>query len=254
MEETTTPEAPAEETPAMTADESGVSSDEATPVTGEETTEETSAEGSESTTQTPANEAAKVSEDDEIEAWAKSQNLDLNKPEDAKKLAKRFKDTQTALHEKTNEQKLRKTVEETALAPEENDELTPIEKELARQKQELVALRMDNQVNQFYLTHPEAKALDAELAKIAEEKPWLINDLETLLLVAQSRQPGDTETARAQGRTEALKSVDTKVRASAPAASASTGESSKPLTDEAIRNMSLEEYKANREEILKTLR
>lgn len=86
----------------------------------------------------------------DLERWAKSQNIDLDSPS-AIKLAQRLRDTQKALHEKSNESKQKFNEAST----EGLDTNTRLEAKLAR---------MD-----FFEAHPEARELEGEMYDIAIE-------------------------------------------------------------------------------------
>lgn len=248
MEETTTPDTPEEQSPPMTDDEQGESNASGSISAPEETTQETeSAEGSEGTQDS--------AEEDEIETWAKSQNLDLTKPEDAKKLAKRFKDTQKALHTTRKEQSdLRKQMAIVTKPAAETDDYDPVSKRLEELEADLRLQKLEGNVNRFYIENPDARKLDTQMAEILTNKPWLAGDLETLYLVARNTDQSAIDEAKGAGRQEALTSVATKVRASAPSTSAKTSDAPRQITDADVARMSLEEYQTRRDEILRSAR
>lgn len=223
-EDQTTTETP-EETTEEKVDSPSDDQELSTPDEGSlETPKEEPAESTEEETPSEADESP-----DDIAAWMKSQNLDPAKPEDAIKIAKMFKDTQKAFHADRQEKSaLREAVVKTQPEVKSDDFVDPLETKQAELEREISLLRLENAVTGFFSRNPGAKDLESEMAKIVEEKPHLANDLDTLYLVANSRQKDALAQAKEQGRQEALDAVNKKQRATAPKSSAQTQTETEP--------------------------
>lgn len=222
-EETTTSTQVDDSTASATTEQAEEQQEQA--VQGVEETSETTSEESEETTETQT--------DDELKAWAEKKGLEYNPDNPAEvKLAKMVREGDKKVTETTQKaSNLGKSVqtasEETGL-----DEVTQLRNEVA--------------VINFYQAHPDARELDADMAKVLEEKPYLASDLDALYFYTKGMQTDkDIVAARQAGSKEALAAAAQAERAGAPKASATARTTAaKALTNEDIKNMSIEEYQA----------
>lgn len=163
-------------------------------------------------------------EDDEIKAWAEKKGLSLDDPI---ALAKMVREGDKKVTQASQEAKQLKESVTTASA--DLDDIQQLRNELA--------------VMNFFQTYPDAKELETEMAKVVDAKPYFANDLEGLYFYTKGTQADKGLVAAKQaGTKEALAAVAQAERGAAPKASATTRTSAKELTNEDIKNMSMEEY------------
>lgn len=166
-----------------------------------------------------------TSDDDTLE-WATKKGLKLDDPI---ALAKMVRESEQKMHEATKAANALKTTIDTTGAEAGFDDTS------------LMLNRL--KVTEFYLSNPEAKSLDDEMAKIVTEKPFLADDLSTVFELAKARSiAGDALNARKSGQQEALAQVKKAQKAAPPKASATTRQSPTAITDEQIAAMSAAEY------------
>lgn len=198
----------------------------------------------EDTSQTSdSDESESSTEDDsdaELKDWAAKKNLPLDDPI---KLAKMYRESEKKLGTKgQKEGQLKSAVSEANTASGTED---------------YQALKNEVEALSFYVNHPEAKALEAEMVAILEEKPWLANDLEVVLDVAKGRSTTEATklvAANQAGKKEALAQAEQAGRAAQPRASATN--STTPASritldnvDELIARNGHDWYMKNRDKI-----
>lgn len=183
---------------------------------------------------------ADKSEDEDIKEWAAKKNLPLDDPV---KMAKIIRDSEKEIGRKGQQTGQLKEAVDTANVSAGADDMASLQNQVA-------ALS-------FYVTHPEAREHEAKMVEILEAKPWLAGDLETVLLAAKGSSTTDAErlvAERQAGKKEALETVARSERAAPPRASASTRDTSGPLTIDEVEKrladgrMSQTDYDAWRQE------
>lgn len=218
MEETTT---------STSADDSASTTEQA-----EETTEQAVDTSATQDTDQQTEQATEqdASEDDELKAWAEKKGLSLDDPI---ALAKMVREGDKKVTEATQAAKKLESSIKTASA--DLDDVQQLRNEVA--------------VMNFFQSYPDARELESEMAKVVEEKPYFANDLEGLYFYTKGLQADRGLVAAKQaGSKETLAAVAQKERAAAPKASASTRTETIELTNEDIKNMSLEEYQTAKAE------
>lgn len=174
----------------------------------------------------PESEQATASEDDEIKAWAEKKGIKAETPNEIA-LAKMVREGDKKVTQATQSAKQLKESVTTASA--DLDDVQQLRNEVA--------------VMNFFQQYPDARELETEMAKVVDDKPYFANDLEGLYFYTKGIQADKGLLAAKQaGGKEALAAAAQAERASAPKASASTRTVPKELTDEDIRNMSVEQY------------
>lgn len=174
------------------------------------------------------NQADETNEVDnsEILEWASKKGI---KTDDPISVLKMVRESETKMHLATQEaKKLREAVSTVG----ENEGYDEGVKLLNRLK-----------VTDFYNSNPDAKGLDAEMAQIITEKPYLAEDLESVYEMASFRANKqasqiDSETSRKNKLAATAKAEI----AAPPKTSATTRETVKTITDEDIANMTAAEY------------
>lgn len=152
--------------------------------------------------------------------------------DDPKKLLKMVRESESKMHEATNEaSKLRDSVQ-TVSQDEGQDDVYQLINRL--------------KVTEFYLTNPEARQYDDKMAEILDEKPYLAGDLNTLYDLARFRSADEKLVQERQaGKKEALQQVKKSEIASPPQASSTTR---KQPSDEIPEFTSVAEYEAWKKE------
>lgn len=221
-DKTTTP-SENEETAAQATTEETNSSEGAETKTDDskpETTESGSAE-EQSTTEKETEETS--SSDDDLETWAKEKNLPLDDP---LALAKMYRESEKKMHQTGAEAaELRKRVGKQAEESAEQGE----DQEVTDTRKLLTQLA----VTDFYLNNPEARKYDDKMAEILTDKPYLVNDLDTLYIIAKAKT-SDEEllAARKSGEKNALSSANKSQRQGSPSMAATnkgTSEKEDPI-------------------------
>lgn len=238
MDDTSTPEAPVEDT----------GGSQPLP----DTTDSASADNGQTPDASGSSSDDNSSDDnqpDDLSTWASSQGIDIDNPtpEAARKLAQRVRDTQAKMHEATQTQsQLRETVGGMV-----NDSYQESDDRIAMIEQRLQAEALDRRVTEYYIQNQDARNYDKQMAELVQKKPWLANDLDDLYKLAKEKAEGSTlsaasETARREER-ELLAQKQATATANQSAREVSTG--SNKLTREAIAAMSVEEYRKRLPEI-----
>lgn len=147
------------------------------------------------------------SEEDELKEWAATKNLPLDDP---LKMAKIVRDAEKKIGEQGREKgQLNKAVTKA------NDDAGV---------DDVQALRNELTALSFKMEHPEAVELESTMSSILDDRPWMANDLEGVLLMAKGLGPADSAesnlAARQAGKKEALEAAEKAGRAASPRASA----------------------------------
>lgn len=192
--------------------------DDSTPESDDTSEEAGDSKESESTNESDDSEMS----DDEIKEWAEKKGLPLDDPVAA---LKAYREAEKKMHEQGKEVgELRKQVGKTA-----EDSLDEYASEDEGKQQRLIAQLT---VTDFYLNNPEARNYDEKMAEIVKEKPYLANDLDTLLVVAKAQTSEEERLqARKEGEKAALKKVAKSQRQAAPKASATNQADTQPDED-----------------------
>lgn len=188
-------------------------------------------ETTDTTDQTNDEEADDADDADDVNSelleWAEKKGI---KTDDTVALLKMVKESEQKMHSATAEAKALKGAVNTVGEDEGLDDTSQMLNRL--------------QVTEFYLSNPDAKELDEEMAKIVSAKPNLAGDLDLVYELARSRaQATNSVQERQVGRKEALAQVAKAEKAAPPQASATTRQGVAEITDADIANMSATEYK-----------
>jgi hypothetical protein len=183
----------------------------------------------------------------ELKGWLEKKGLaiDYDNPNEVK-LAEMQRNAEKQMHEATA--KAREL--ETTIAQNPNLDYTGNEAydNLALQVNQLT---IQNRVDSFFRTHPEAREHEQKMAEIVQDRPHLQNDLDALYALA-SNSPSRTAELKSEGGREALTNLAQKQSAVPPTANASTGASSsrEKITpdnvDQQVASHDLEWFKKNK--------
>lgn len=169
--------------------------------------DEDTSQTSETAETEPEAQAEDNSEDTELKEWAAKKNLPLDDPI---KLAKMYRESEQALGKKGSKEGQLKTAVTDANASAGVDDVQSL-------RNELTALS-------FKIDHPESVKFEPAMIEILDEKPWLANDLESVLDIAKGRATNTQLVAERQaGKKEGLAAAETAGRAAPPRASANQG-------------------------------
>lgn len=147
------------------------------------------------------------SEEAELKEWAATKNLPLDDP---LKLAKMYREAEKQIGKQGQEKgQLSKAVTKA------NDDAGV---------DDVQALRNELTALSFKMEHPEAVELESTMSSILDDRPWMANDLEGVLLMAKGLGPmTDAQSelaARQAGKKEALEAAEKAGRAAQPRGSA----------------------------------
>ena len=167
-------------------------------------------------------EVAQQDTSDEVLSWAKKKGLPLSEnPTDAElKLVNMQREAERRMHEATNAQsELKKSLDEQVSSADYagygvNAELV----------QEVTALKINQQLNEFYAANPDARQYDSAMAELVAENPNLANaGLEALYATAKHRAAvNEADTIKKEGAKQALENVALKQQAASVAGNATT--------------------------------
>lgn len=153
-----------------------------------------------------ADTASQATQDD-IEDWAKKKGLPL---EDPVKLAKMYRDAEKKMHEATEQSKrFNQAVMEQPMVSYTGNEYID---QLAAQVNQIT---VQNRVDSFFASNPEARQYEDKMAELVEQKPYLGNDLEALYVLAKN-DPNREQELKLQGGREALENLAQKQQAIPP--------------------------------------
>lgn len=209
-----------------------------------DTSQDTSAATANESTTTADSSAAGASSSDSTDdggddnlGWLAKKGIDPSDPDAMAKVAEMYRNAEKAMHQSTAKaSELQKALggEETAATPALDipEEMLnhPVMGKLVEEIQQLRAgqtnLSMTGRVNDFFGSHPEAKALESEMAKIVTDNP-VIGELvkgghmavEALHDMARGR---NIDAIKQQGGKEALEQLADKQQAKAVSGAATT--------------------------------
>lgn len=169
-------------------------------------------------------EKAQQEMSDDTLDWAKKKGLPLSeKPTEAElKLVKMQRDAERRMHEATNaESKLKETINDQVANADFGTDVN------AQLMQEVAALKVNQQLSEFYAVNPDARQYDADMAALVTENPALAQSgLESLYALAKHRKAvNEADTIKKEGAKEALENVALKQQAAALSGQATTHES-----------------------------
>jgi len=153
---------------------------------------------------------------DDIEDWAAKKGLPM---EDPVKLAKMYRDAEKKMHQATEKAREYNTaVMDQPLVDYTGNEAVD---QLAQQVNQLT---IQNKVNSFWETTPDAREFEGKMAELVIQRPHLRNDLDALYALARTDPSREADLKREGGR-EALTNLAQKQQAVPPNA-ASTNSAS----------------------------
>jgi hypothetical protein len=203
---------------------------------------DTTAEVAADETQTDTGSDSVPQETDEDLAWLKNKGLDPTDPEFAKKAAQLARNTEREFHK--TRQDAKSQLQEAATNSYTEDEYA----DPTAQRLQVVETRLA--VQDFYTANPDAKDMDADMAKIVQAKPYLAGDLEAVYAIAKAgKYEADLKAAETKGRNAAKAEIARTSGAALPTGNASDSTPAPALTRQAIANMTAAEYASRREEI-----
>lgn len=189
----------------ITTDENGTPSLEATS-TNDQPVQDEAVEDAPAPTQADS--------DDDVESWAKKKGLPL---EDPVKLAQMYRDAEKKMHEATAKaREFNTAVMDQPLIDYTGNEVID---QIATQMNQLT---IQNKVNSFWESNPEAREFESKMAEIVTERPHLRDDLDALYALARNDPSREAELKREGGR-QALTNLAQKQQAVPPTASATNG-------------------------------
>lgn len=213
MEENTTTE--------TTTEDTGVDSTQ--PVSADAGTADNSTADQATTT----TEESEPSQDDNSLDWLQSKGIDPNSPEALSKVAEMYRNAERNMHNSTAKaSELQKSLSETH----NNAVDSLIDPDVATRLQaDIQGIKLQNSVNDFFSSNPEAKELEATMSKIVTDKPEIgqlvsagylsLNDLHSM---ARGSDPQVANSLKSQGGKEALQQLADKQQAKAVTGTATT--------------------------------
>lgn len=186
-------------------------------------------------------EISSVTEDDELSNWARAKGADPNDPKALLKLAKDIEKGFKKYSEKASQ--LQKSVKNTDLL-DDNE-----------------AVIQEARVLNFYASNPEARSYDGKMGEIVNRfeqsdpvfAEHLLRHLDTLYAMAKAESSSvEVQSARQEGRDEAIQESIKAQTASAPRANATTSQpAAQKWSDERVREViAAGQYDKYRNEIL----
>lgn len=189
-------------------------------------------------TQTPT-ESDSAPQETEDDTWLKNKGVD---PSDPKAVAEAWRKAEQEFHK--TRQDAKSQLQTAATNSYEEDEFA----DPMAQRLQVVETRLA--VQDFYSAHPDAKDMDADMAKIVTAKPYLAADLEAVYAIARAgKYEADLKTAETKGRTAAKAEIARTSGAALPNGNASDSTPAPVLTRQAIADMTAAEYASRRDEI-----
>lgn len=152
--------------------------------------------------------------DDELRNFANSRGLELSTPSEIK-AAKMARDSQQDFHAKRHAEKLKSSV--TQASDDQAEELAAATGQDPELLKRLYNMEVRQNVRDFWDDHPEARALESNMAKIIQSRPHLVHDLEAVYALAQVRS---SDSIKSEGGREALETLANKQRTAAPSGAA----------------------------------
>lgn len=190
-------------------------------------------------TQTDPTESDSAPQETEDDAWLRNKGVD---PSDSKAVAEAWRKAEQGFHQTRQEAKSQ--LQTAAASSYEEDEYA----DPMAQRLQVVETRLA--VQDFYSSHPDAKDLDADMAKIVQAKPYLAQDLDAVYAIAKSgKYEADLKAAENKGRTAAKAEIGRASGAALPRGNAHDSTPAPVLTRQMIADMSAAEYAGRRDEI-----
>ena len=209
-----------------------------------ETAVETAAEVATDETQTDQSDSTSHDDDEDI-TWLQNKGIDPSDPKALSATAKLLRDNEREFHKTRQEAK--NQLQEAATAAVPSDEYAS-DYEVLAQRQQVLETRVA--VQDFYSDHPDARDMDADMAKIVQAKPYLAQDLDTVYALAKStKYEAAISAAETKGRTDAKAAIARQSGAALPKGNASDSTPPSSLTRQAIADMSADEYMSRKDEI-----
>lgn len=154
------------------------------------------------------------SQDDNLE-WLQKKGIDPTSPEAISKVAEMYRNAEKAMHESTSKaSELEKTLSgglQEQIDQAKTDGNLDVVQELAA---EIQNLKLQQNVNSFFNSQPEAKELEAKMTEIVNERPEIGNlvksgylSLGDLYNLAKASDPSREQQLKADGGREALQKV-----------------------------------------------
>lgn len=139
-------------------------------------------------------QAAADSQEFDVEAYAKKKGIDLEKA-DPKTLVKMQYEAEKRMHQATEKaRELETTMVNNVPVDYTGD---PQQDSLA---QAVNTLLIQNNVNSFFQSNPEAREFETTMAEIVQERPHLSNDLDALYALAKNSPSREAELKESGGR------------------------------------------------------
>jgi hypothetical protein len=150
-------------------------------------------------------------ESDDIQSWAEKKGLPLDDPV---KLAQMYREAEKKMHDATvKAREFNAAVMDQPLIDYTGNEAVD---QLAAQVNQLT---IQNKVNSFWETNPDARQFESQMAEIVTQRPHLQNDLDALYALARNDPTREADLKREGGR-EALTNLAQKQQAVPPSAAA----------------------------------
>lgn len=180
----------------------------------EQQVEQTAASQPAEPTQTP--DQGEPSVDDNL-AWLQKKGIDPQSPEALSKIAEMYRNAETKMHEST----AKASQLEKSLTTDQPQAVSAEADDIAGLRQTVAELKMAQNVNTFWATNPEAKAMESQMAEIVTARPAIGElvkagylGLDDLYNLARGTE-GSEATLKAAGGKEALEKVAQKTQAKA---------------------------------------
>lgn len=224
MDEDTTPEAPAETGTDQVHPEQAPEA-EAVDNTQDAPNEETVANDE------PSEPADNSGYDEDTLKWFEARGIDPSAPDAVQKLAKSAREAEKKMHETTSKaSELEKSINTQA------DDIA----EQTGKDPDVVRLIVKDKVRDFFDQNPAARQMESDMVKELSQRPHLAGDLEALYAVVKSRTD-NSESLRSEGSRQALETLASKQRTSAPSGAAvNPAVSAKPTITRSLINQKMQ--------------
>lgn len=162
--------------------------------------------------------------DDDTLKWMNAKGIDPASPDALTKLAKSAREAEKAMHSKA--QRASELEKSMATVYDEHAEVvaeqTGQDPELLKRLQRM---EVKDTVREFWDSNPDAKQYESEMIEVVKQKPHLAGDLDAIYAVVLKN---NQQSLKTEGAKEALQSLASKQRATAPTGSAVSSAPSKP--------------------------
>lgn len=191
-----------------------VDANELTPEPQEPETEQTAEASAEDTQPDPQVDESEAEKADTAakHEWLRNKGIDPSDPEALDKVEQKWREAEKGFHTQRQEAKS-KLRDEAVTAVTGDDEV----------RSALAQVQVRLAVNDFYADHPDARALDEQMAAIVQAKPYLASDLEAVYALASyGSQQEKLKAAEERGREAAKQEIARSSQAASPKGNAST--------------------------------